>query len=136
MELPAVERRRRPYQEGFRNRLLTSLGQEGHSQEQHYLDEVVPFKVSFVGLGDVWGHSSFVDVALARANPGWLVSFDEQDLGSLIAPNVALGGAFNRLNLDGSVVHRPSQKVGPIMHYLWLFSDPTDAERTKDKVFG
>lgn len=120
-----------PCREGFRNRLMTAMGSQGRLV-RHYLDDVVPFKVSFFSLGDIYSGSEYLHIPLERANPGWLVSFDEQDFGNLLDPTVAFGGSFTRLNLDGSVVHRPSQNLGGAMDPLWLFADTTPEQRTKD----
>lgn len=125
-----------PHKNGFRNVVLSAFANgNGNGFTKHYAERIVPFKVSFVGYDDVFdGLEKERTTLLEHPSAGWLISFDEQDIGSLADPREATEGAFTRLNFDGSVVHRNSQKDRGQLSYFWLFRDTGAEDKEKERM--
>lgn len=118
-----------PKRQGFRNWFLERLGE----RDRHYNDLIVDFKSSFLTFGDLLSQDPTLRrTILESPGAGWLVSFCSNDLEALPQATWVFRLGFRRLNFDGSVVTRPSQRIPQGFGAPWVFFDQTPQGKSLD----
>jgi len=118
-----------PSRAGYRNRLLTWLVDQHHSQFQ---DRIVPFKVSYLAFADLFVDPKDQQDMASREKAGWLVDFGPSLSEESTDQLALLNGSYTRLQFDTSVRHHPAASANSAFAYKWLYCDPTPAERAAD----
>jgi|SRR5579885_1211659 len=119
-----------PSRLGYRNDVLAFLGKT----QAHYLTQIVPFKESYLTFEDLFHQreEQYLSILRDRQGAGWLVDFGDAVNEPGDDPTALFIQPYNRLNFDTSVRFHPGAPHGAGFHYLWLFCDPSDAEKMED----